>query len=384
MAQISPTEPQQRFHAMRQVTLVGAAVNLLLSIIKIVIGVIGHSEAMVADGIHSLSDLLSDGLVYFAAHHARQGPDAEHPYGYGRFETVATMGLGILLILVAAGIVWDSATRLFQPETLLQPDVSVLFAAIFSILVKEALYHYTLRVGRRINSDMLKANAWHHRSDAISSIVVLVGVMGTMAGLVYLDAVAAVLVGLMIGKIGWELGWGAVKELVDAALDESRIQEIRKTIMAVGGVRDIHMLRTRSLGGAASADVHVLVDPRLSVSEGHMISASVEQRLKQRIDEISDVTVHIDPEDDETAPPCAGLPLRAEALAMLDRLWTNNPEVAQRQRVTLHYLSGKIDVEVFFPVGTCDSRQQVVDLRKRLQDALAPAPEFNRVHVYFG
>ena len=115
-----------------------------------------------------------------------------------------------------------------------------------------------------------------------------------------------------------------------------------------------------------------------------MISASVEQRLKQRIDEISDVTVHIDPEDDETAPPCAGLPLRAEALAMLDRLWTNNPEVAQRQRVTLHYLSGKIDVEVFFPVGTCDSRQQVVDLRKRLQDALAPAPEFNRVHVYFG
>ncbi len=183
-----------------------------------------------------------------------------------------------------------------------------LVAALVSIGAKEWLYWWTLGYARPVRSELLRANAWHHRSDAVSSVVVLVGIAGTMAGLPYLDAIAAVVVAIMIAKIAWDLGWGAINELVDTGLDDDRLAAIRDTIRTVGGVRDIRMLRTRRHGGQASADVHILVDPKVSVSEGHMISVLVEQRLKLEIDEITDVTVHIDPEDDEGAAPCAGLP----------------------------------------------------------------------------
>ncbi len=196
---------EERKRTTQQVTLVGALINTLLSVVKIAVGLIAQSQALVADGIHSLSDLLSDVLVYVAAQHAGHGPDSDHPYGHGRFETAATLGLGILLVMVALGISWDAVSRLFTPEKLLHPGPMALYAAALSIVAKEALYHYTVRAARRIRSDMLQANAWHHRSDAASSIVVLVGVAGTMAGLPYLDAIAAFAVGLMVAKIGWDL-----------------------------------------------------------------------------------------------------------------------------------------------------------------------------------
>ncbi|MGD8590441.1 MAG: cation diffusion facilitator family transporter, partial [Chromatiales bacterium] len=257
---------EMRYRLTRQATIVGAVVNVLLTLIKIVFGIIGHSQSLVADGIHSLSDLLSDALVLFAARHAKNDPDEEHPYGHGRYETAATMGLGTFLILVGLGIVWDAGDRLFRPEELLHPHTITLYVALFSILVKEALYHYTQYLARLIKSELLRANAWHHRSDSVSSIVVMVGIGGTMAGLPYLDAIAAVLVGVMIVHIGWSLGWGAMQELVDAGLEEEKLQEIREIINSVSGVSNIHMLRTRKLGGHASADVHVQVDPWLSVS----------------------------------------------------------------------------------------------------------------------
>lgn len=274
---------------------------------------------------------------------------------------------------------------MFSPEELLRPEPLTLFAALASILTKEWLYWWTLGYARRVRSDMLRANAWHHRSDAISSIVVLVGLAGTLAGLPYLDAVAAIVVAVMIAKVAWELGWEAIRELVDTGLEEDRVSEIKATIRSVGGVRDIHMLRTRKHGGQAAADVHVLVDPRLSVSEGHMISVLVEQRLKEKIDEITDVTVHIDPEDDETAPTCAGLPLRSEVLARLERHWTGIPEAAYRQRTNLHYLSGRIDVDIFLPLQVCGGdRERAQLLAARLQSAVQQDPVFNRVSVYFG
>jgi hypothetical protein len=206
---------------------------------------------------------------------------------------------------------------------------------------------------------MLKANAWHHRSDAISSVVVLVGVGGTLLGYHWLDAVAAVIVGVMVAKVGWDLGWGAMQELVDAALEEEKVEEIRRTTEGVHGVRSIHMLRTRRQGHEALADVHVQVEPWVSVSEGHMISMAVEQRIKDAIDEISDVTVHIDPEDDETAPPCVGLPLRDEALRDLRAAWSGIACFAKVQRVVLHYLSGRINVEVFLPLECVAGRPRL-------------------------
>ncbi len=376
---------QARTAAITRTAIVGAVVNLVLSAIKIAGGILGQSQALIADGIHSFSDLLTDLLVWLAGRRAAQCPDREHPYGHGRYETVATLVLGGLLALVAVGIGWDAGHRLFIPEELLRPAPMTLYAALASILIKEWLYQYTLAYARRVRSQMLRANAWHHRSDAISSIVVLVGVAGTMAGLPYLDAVAAVLVAVMIAHIAWKLGSEAVRELVDTGLDTERLAVVRQTILSVGGVRDLHMLRTRRLGGFASADVHILVDPRVSVSEGHMISVLVERRLKHQIDELTDVTVHIDPEDDEAAAPCSALPLRAEAMIRLSRLWDTIPEAGLRHRTVLHYLNGKIDVEAYFPLSTCHGDvASARGLRDRLQAAAALDPVFNHVTLYFG
>lgn len=376
---------QARIDAINRTTVVGAVGNLLLAAAKIAAGWFGHSHALIADGVHSLSDLFSDLLVFFAGRHANQAPDAAHPYGHARYETLATLVLGGLLIAVAIGIGWDAIARLFAPETLNQPERYVLYAAGASILAKEAMYWYTLGYARRVRSDLLRANAWHHRTDAISSVVVLVGVAGTLAGLPYLDGIAAVLVALMIAKVGWDLGWQATRELVDTGLDQERVQAIRRIIREITGVRDVHMLRTRTSGGRASADVHVLVDPFVSVSEGHAISVMVEQRLKREIDAMSDVTVHIDPEDDDTAPPTMGLPLRTEALARLTQLWHGIPEVAARKRVLLHYLHGRIEVELFLPLAAAvGADADPVRLRRRLREATTADPAFARVNVYFG
>ncbi|MBK1645015.1 cation transporter [Thiocapsa imhoffii] len=373
-----------RHQAVTRTAIVGAILNSLLAAVKIVVGVLGQSQALVADGIHSLSDLLSDFLVLIAGRRASQGPDGDHPYGHARYETVATLLLGLLLIAVSIGIAWDAVHRLFDPQALLQPGILTLAAALLSILVKEWLYWWTLAYAKRVKSDLLRANAWHHRTDAVSSVVVLVGIAGTMAGLVYLDAVAAVVVAVMIAKIGWDLGWNAIHELVDTGLESDRLNEVRATIRSVGGVRDVHMLRTRRYAGQVSADVHVLVDPFVSVSEGHMISLLVEHRLKRDIDEITDVTVHIDPEDDDRVPPTLALPLRAEVLARLASLWSAVPEANERERVVLHYLAGKIDLEVHFPIAAC-LRQgaDVSRLRKLLADALKDDARFGEVRVLF-
>ncbi|MBK1705599.1 cation diffusion facilitator family transporter [Halochromatium glycolicum] len=373
-----------RAQAIKRTTLIGAICNLLLAVGKVLAGWIGQSHALIADGLHSLSDLLSDGLVWIAGHKAGQAPDSEHPYGHGRFETVATLALGFLLFAVAVGIGWDASNRLFQPHALLEPGPIALIAALISILVKEALYWYTRAYGQQVRSDLLIANAWHHRSDAISSVVVLIGIAGTLAGLSYLDAVASVIVAVMIAKIAWNLGSEATRELVDTAVSPERLREISQVIRRSTGVRDVHMLRTRTLGGNASADVHVLVDRDISVSEGHAISVLVEQRLKQAIDRMTDVTVHIDPEDDESRAPTKGLPMRTEVLEHLDAAWESIPEAVTRKRVLLHYLDGAIAVDVFFPLRTYTDEPTARQLRERLLEALRGDSRFSDVRIYFG
>lgn len=373
-----------RYAVTKRVTLVGALVNAVLSLVKIVFGLLGQSQSLLADGIHSLSDLLSDGLVMLAAYHAQEAPDETHPYGHGRFETMGAMGLGVMLILVAVGIIWDAQERLFSPETLLHPDSFTLYIALFSILANEGLYHYTVHSANLIGSDLLRANAWHHRSDAVSSIVVMIGIGGTLAGLPYLDAIAAGLVGLMIIRIGWSLVHSAMHELVDAGLEQERVAHIRQVILDVGGVVDIHMLRTRHLGSSqALADVHVQVEPWLSVSEGHMISEEVRQCLLQEIDELSDVMVHIDPEDDEHAAHCKGLPLRHKVLNMLDELWADIPVYGHRKRIVLHYLNGQVHVDLILPLESYQDAAYTADLKRQLQQAIESRQQLGKVALYF-
>ncbi len=367
-----------------RVAVVGAVVNLILSAIKVVVGIIGNSQALIIDGIHSLSDLMTDVLVLLASHHASHGPDENHPYGHGRFETAATLALGAFLVLVAGGIMWDSIERLSHAGDAETPRAIALYAALFSILANEALYWYTLIVARRINSELLRANAWHHRSDAISSIVVLIGVAGAMLGHGWLDLAAALIVGGMVAKIGWDLGWSAMRELVDESLEEDKVEQIRRIIRDIPGVSSLHMLRTRRQGHEAMADVHVQVDPMISVSEGHMIAIAVEEQIKAEIEEISDVTVHIDPEDDETMPTCKGLPLRDEVNARLREAWGELKCLGREDRILLHYLRGRINLEVFFPLACYQGQEAATALRKKMQEALRDYPDFGEVRLYFG
>ena len=349
-------EPQARKHNPRyretvKVTLIGSVIDLLLGVFKILFGLISQSQALIADGIHSLSDLATDVIVLYAAKHAHTEADEEHPYGHGRFETAATVGLGVALLAVAIGIGIDATLRLFNPEKLLIPGMGALIVAAISIVSKEAIYHYTMFVARKYKSNMLRANAWHSRSDAISSVVVLVGVIGSMNGLDYLDAIAAIGVALMIAKIGWDLAWHSIRELVDTALEAERVEAIRKTILEVDGVISLHVLRTRRMAGEALVDVHIQVAPHISVSEGHYVSETVRARVIKEIEEVADVMVHIDPENDEVAPPNTGLPLRHKLMARLEQEWQGVEAASRIKEVTLHYLEGHIQVELKLPLA---------------------------------
>ena len=367
----------------RTVAIVGAVTNLVLSVVKLVFGYIAQSQALIVDGIHSLSDLLSDALVLFASHHANQEPDDEHPYGHGRFETAATLALGILLMLVAFGIGWDTVEKLFNEESMQIPGQLALYAAAFSILANEALYWYTLIVARKIRSKLLEANAWHHRSDAVSSIVVFAGIGGSLLGISNLDTVAALIVCVMIAKIGWTLGWQALEELVDKSLDQEEVEKVSGIIDAVDGVRSLHMLRTRKTGHMSAADVHVLVDPKLTVSEGHMVAVTVEEDLKKNIDHLDDVTVHVDPENDEEVPPCDGLPLRKEVIDHLTRVWEGIDCVNQNAEIALHYLSGKIDVDLLLPLHCFTSAKDSEELKKRLREKVSDDERFNKIELLY-
>lgn len=380
-----PTVQQQRVvrgRETRRVALVSGSVNLLLCVAQIVVGIIANSAALVADGIHSASDLLSDVLVWFASRQAAQAPDKDHPYGHGRFETAATLGLGVILIVVALGIVWNGVERLLDVDRPTPGQLALLVAAA-AIAAKEGLYWYTIAFARRLRSEMLRANAWHHRSDAISSVVVLIGVGGAVLGFTYMDAIAAILVGLMVAKIGWDLGWGALSELVDTALDEAQVAEAERVIMGIDGVRSVHMLRTRGHGAEASADVHVQVAPRLSVSEGHMISQAVEDEVIEKVGAITDVTVHVDPEDDETAAPSRDLPLRADALDALRAAWAPIYAPMPRDEIRLHYLAGVIEVELVLPLAKFRDIADAQALEERLRSAAQGLPWFGRLRILY-
>lgn len=372
-----------RYRSARRVTVVGAAVNLVLAVAKVVIGWLAHSQALIADGVHSLSDLASDAVVLLAAKHASREADREHPYGHGRIETAATVALGVALIAVGLGIAIDAGRHLLDPALLAVPGAAALAVAVASVLSKEWLYHYTVRVARALRSDMLRANAWHHRTDAVSSLVVLAGVGGAMAGFPYLDAVAAIGVAGFIVKIGWDLAFRSVRELIDTALEPERVEAIRRAILSVDGVRSLHMLRTRRMGPDALVDVHIQVDPRLSVSEGHQIGETVRRRLIERIDEVADVTVHVDPEDDAEGPRCEGLPLRAEVLERLERRWAGIPAARHIEEVTLHYLDGRIHVDVTLPLASARDRSEAEAVARALREAAAGLEGIGEVRVHF-
>jgi len=379
---LSEPSHRQRYREVRKVTVIGSVVDFVLGVAKIVTGWFANSQALIADGIHSLSDLLTGFIVLYAAKHSHKSADEIHPYGYGRIETLATVSLGIVLTGVAIGIGYEAIKRLNDPAVMLDFTGIALLIALLSVISKEWVYRYTMSAARRLRSDMLAASAWHSRSDAFSSIVVLIGIGGVMLGHPYWDAVAAVVVAAMIAKIGFDLVRSSTLELIDVALDPGKISVIRQHIHAVAGVRSIHTLRTRKSAGSAFVDVHIQVDPRLSVSEGHQIGDSVRRRLLQQVDEVTDVTVHIDPENDESDSPCHDLPLREQVIIELKQHWPQLP-VSAIDAVTLHYLSGAIDVELDLPIEILQSIDEAKHLVQQLKQAVSALSYINTVHVRF-
>lgn len=330
------------------VTVVGMVLDIVLGVAKIVGGVFTSSFALITDGIHSLTDAFTDIFVLAVARVSHEGPDAEHPYGHGRFETLGTIAMGMVFFTTAGIILYDAWERLRSDEVVPVPALSGLILAALSVAGKEWIYHYTMRVARRLNSSLLKANAWHSRSDAITSIAVFIGILAAQQGYVWMDTVAAMFVALIIAKIGYELCADSLRELVDTAVPPQRQEQLRDCIMAVEGIEGITSLRSRLSGGKIILEAHLLVNPRITVSEGHQLGAIVSRALVGRFSDISDVIVHIDSEE----PPESGqdtrekLPARHEVLATIRSAWRDLLRDEEIQRVSLHYLERGIEVEL--------------------------------------
>lgn len=382
-ATVLDTTDPARYRASRRVTWVSVFTNLFLSVAQVVVGVIGQSQALVADGVHTLSDLVTDGLVLFALGHSSKEADEDHPYGHGRIETAVTMILGGMLVAVGIGIAWRAGARLWEAEAVAVPSVLTLWVALFGLAAKEALYRYTIATANRYGSAMLKANAWHHRSDAISSFIVVVGIGGSLYGLTYFDAVAAILVAAMVAKIGIELAWHALRELIDTGLDPEECELIRQTIQNVSGVKALHSLRTRRIAGQALVDVHIMVDARLSVSEGHQIGEVVRARLIEEIAPVTDVMVHIDTEEDHDDAHRAALPLRDEVLGRLAHYFRDIPEARQINQTTLHYVNGRVDVEIRLPLKLLSRPADAARLRERFSQAVNPDVHIGSIELVF-
>ncbi|MBT9504375.1 MAG: cation transporter [Burkholderiaceae bacterium] len=286
--------PAERAAAGTRSTWVSVGVNLVLTVTQIVVGLLAKSQGLVADGLHSLSDLVADFVVLFAGHHARKDADEDHPYGHQRFETAASLVLGLLLLGVGLGLLWSAATKLEAPETVQPVHIVALWVAGGALLAKELLFRYMLAVAKRVKSSMLVANAWHARSDAASSLVVGLGIIGNLMGYPILDPIAAAIVGFMVSKMGWGFGWDAMHDLMDRAVDEQEVEAIRRTLRETPGVSDVHDVRTRKMGDMIVVDAHLEVDATLTVEAGHDIAVAARQRVLQR-HRVLNLMTHVDP-----------------------------------------------------------------------------------------
>jgi cation diffusion facilitator family transporter len=287
------TAPERAAAASRS-TSVSVLVNLVMATTQIVVGTLAKSQALIADGIHSLSDLVSDFVVLFANHHSQKDADTEHPYGHQRFETAASLAVGALLLAVGMGMVWSALHKLQTPDSIAIVHVSALWVAGGALVAKELLFRYMLRVAKEVKSGMLVANAWHARSDAASSLVVGLGLVGNLAGYPLLDPIAALIVGFMVGRMGWSFGWDALNDLMDRAVDTQEVQAIRKTLENTPGVVGVHDLRTRKMGDMVVLDVHIEVDAAITVEAGHNIAVAARQAVMLR-HRVLNVMTHVDP-----------------------------------------------------------------------------------------
>lgn len=372
-AAFEPAHPL-RFAAARKSTWVSIFINLALSILQVTAGFFGKSQSLMADGLHSFADLVSDVLVLFANRHGNKHADANHPYGHARIETAASLILGASLAALGVILLIATGMRLQHPEQIHAVHPYTLWVAVVALAAKEGLFRYMLAVAQRVRSQMLVANAWHARSDAASSLVVIVGITGNLLGYTFLDLVAAGVVGVMIAYMGIQFARDALLELVDTGLDEEAVRAIRNTLKAVPGVMGLHELRTRKMADNALVDAHIIVDPHISVSEGHYIAEAARSAVLKH-HHVMDVMVHIDPEDDMQAKPNARLPQRHLLLAHLYKRL--GYELPASTTIVLHYLDGMVEAEVLL-----DADLEPADLRQQCASITLDDPYFRQIILY--
>lgn len=374
---------EQRIIASKRATFASIIVNILLSTGQIFLGIVGNSQALVADGVHTLSDLSTDFLVLYAIWQGNKEADDDHPYGHGRIETAATVFLGLLLAFVGLAIAINAALRLTEPSLIITPAPITLVMAVITIFSKEGLYRYTIGIADRYHSTILRANAWHHRSDAISSIIVLIGIGGSIMGLPYFDALAAIGLGTMIIRMGLLLSWDAIKELIDTALSQDEVAAIRQAIISTDGVVDLHLLRSRLMGGRALIDVHLQVDGNISVSEGHQISEFVRHRLIDEFESVDEVLVHIDPENDKTIAANIDLPHRSEMTRLINDTIAGIHGSPAAEKITLHYLAGSINVDITFPTVESSTDEERKKIASKVVEILHQHPNIDDIDIFF-
>lgn len=379
---VPATVDDERYQEGRRITWISVGVNLVLTAMQVVVGLLAHSQALIADAMHTLSDIVADSFVLFANRKSAEAADEKHPYGHGRIETAASLVLGLILAGTGSGILISAVGRLQDLGSAPAVGMAAMWAAIATLIGKEGLFRYMLKVAERLRSPMLVANAWHARADALSSLVVAAGVGGALLGFPVADAVAAILVGAMIIKSGVGFAWDAMAELIDTGLSEEEVAAIRRTIAETPGVVDAHELRTRRMAHQALVDAHVQVDPHVSVSEGHRVAEMARARVLKSHPQVLDVLVHVDAEDDmDVSRWGRGLPDRAEVRARLQALL--GEDALAIERLTLHYLDNQVAVEVVFPLAAYLDASRRQRLETRLQEGLAGDAQYRLASISY-
>ncbi len=351
---------------------IAALINLILGLSKIAIGHFYDSHALVIDGIHSFSDLLTDVAIFWISSIAHKKPDQNHPYGHEKFETLGTVALGSILLVTAGALVYETVEKLlFLKAQQTIPQIQTLYMAFVSILLNEFLFRYTIYKSKKIDSQLLAANAWHHRTDAISSIIVLISVFISRYSYPWLDDLAALIIAIMIARVGQKYLLQAIQELSDRGLDKTYLDKLDHALNEIDEIKSYHNLRTRKMGERVLVDINIEVSPTISVTEGHEISTLAANKLNQILENKADVTVHIDTENDMEDEFShnyeQNLPLRSDIITILTELDQELLNSDLIKDIRLHYFQNKIDIEFLLDQKMEQSNQAFSKLKEKLK-----------------
>jgi cation diffusion facilitator family transporter len=359
---------------------IGAAANLFLSLIKFIGGVFGHSIALIADSIHSLSDLVTDVVVYFSYGVGQLPPDKNHPYGHGRAETIGVTVVGLLIIITGIRVAYESWETINQiiDKT---PGAIAASIAILSIFIKEGLYHYTIKIGKASKSPSIIANAWHHRSDTISSIAALVGILGAWNGFLMMDHIAGGLVGLMVCKIGLDFFRKGFRDLMDTALNEEKTKKVLAILNEIPEVLHFHNLRSRTIGGEVLIDVHIQVDAEMTVTEGHQVAEVVRRNIIKAFNNVQDVLVHVDGEHDAEIENLYHV-TKKEITEIVNPIIESLSGVRSDPKIRVHHINGEIIVDIFLQINGIQRMEETQKLISEAKSRLEATTPIDRARFF--